>query len=651
MLLNSFKISSFFLLLNSSLKIKSFTFFMQEKITKLIELITYHQQKYYNSEPELSDAEFDALWDELKRIDPKNYLFNRVGKDESGQLPKRKHIIFMCSQEKVSTREEFEKWNKKTECPKKLCQWKLDGISVEIQYKNGKFTQAITRGDGKIGDLISANTKKMGGFLPEVESTFTGATRAEIVMLHSVFKKKYANDYANCRNLASGITKRSSGEGSDDLILIYYDAMSVDGKVSFERESDKLNWMKEQNFDIVENFEFKTVEELLEYREELTIKRSDIDIDIDGLVIKCDLIDKEDLKRNTPKRQVAFKFPTEKALSTLLDVEWSIKGTTYTPIALIEEVELAGTRVKRASLANPDEIRRLGLMKGSSVLVSKRGDIIPKIEKVVDNPSSVTPINFPTQCKACESKLVDGGARLYCPNKSCPNLDYHRVLKWIKKLGIKHYGKILLKKLVDAGLVTKIADLYKITAKDIASLEREGHRSGEIALKNLLLVKEVSLARFIGAFDIQGVGESIAKLVTDAGYETLEAIRDISVTTLTSIDGMGEITADLLIKGIQNLYDDMQAVLKTGMIAIKNIRLNKGSLNGKSFCFTGALKTMKRSDARVLVEENGGVFKKSIVKNLDYLVTNESSNSVKYKKAIQNKINVVTEEEFLKLLN
>ena len=164
---------------------------------------------YYNSTPEISDAEFDALWDELKRIDPKNPVFNRVGKDNMGQLPKRKHILFMCSQEKVTTKEDFEKWNAKTACDKKLCQWKLDGISVEVQYKNGLFTYAVTRGDGEVGDDISTNVMRMSGFVPEVDEDFTGATRAEIVMLHSVFDSKYAGEYANCCNLASGISKRS----------------------------------------------------------------------------------------------------------------------------------------------------------------------------------------------------------------------------------------------------------------------------------------------------------------------------------------------------------------------------------------------------------------------------------------------------------
>lgn len=621
---------------------------MTEK-EKLEELIRYHQDKYYNSESEISDSEFDALWDELRRVDPNNELFHEVGRDQSGVFPKRKHILFMCSQAKVNEPDELKKWYNKTPCEEKIIQYKLDGISIEIQYKNGKMTHAITRGDGTTGDDITANVKRMQGCIPQISDIFTGAVRAEIVMLHDIFTKKYAHEYANCRNLAAGISTRKDGSGCEDLSLIYYDAMSS-SEIFIEKETDKSVWMQNQGFNVVMTQRIYSAEGVINFRE-LVINelRDELQFDIDGLVIKCNKIDVEDMKRSRPMKQIAFKFPSEMVVSTLKEVEFAINGHNYTPVAIIEPVQLAGTEVRRASLANPNKLEELGVKIGCKVLITKRGEIIPNVEKVVEIPTDAKDIEYPTICEECGTKIINEGTRMYCPNEACPKRAYHRLKKWIKTLGIKEFGDHLLGSLFSEGLIKTIADLYQLKVSDISNLERLGEKSATKALNNLYAVKEIPLEKFVAGFDIEGVSTSIMKLIVDAGFDTLEKIKDANPSQLDAIHGIGDKKAELVARGMDALYEDMKTVLATKKVTIQKKKFG-GNLVGKSFCFTGALKSIKRNDAQKMVEENGGIFKNSVVKGLSYLVTNESSESAKYKKAVQNNVKVINEEEFLTML-
>jgi len=619
-------------------------------VKQLEDLIRYHRNLYYNTQPEISDEEYDVLVDELKKLDPNNHIFSEIGKDSATGFTKRNHIIFMNSQSKVNNSKEFLKWVRKISCPKLLVQLKLDGISIEIQYMNGTQTFSVTRGDGEVGDDITKNVKKMRGYIPYISKKFSGAVRAEIILPHNTFQKKYTTQYANCRNTASGISKRKDGKGCEDLLLIYYDILSINDIIKFKTEINKIEWIKTQKFNVVDSKIFDKAEEIVKYRENMIKMRDQLEFDIDGLVVKCNEINLEDTNRITPMKQIAFKFPSQSVISVLNDIEWSVSGGTLTPVAIINEVEIAGTKVRRASLSNPDEIKRLGLKIGSVIIISKRGDIIPKVEKVVENPPYAKEINYPIKCESCGTKLTNVGVKLFCPNEKCPSREFHRLEVWIKVLGVKFFGEKLLRKLFDNNKIKEIADLYDLRIEDISKLEGQGERSAEVALGNLLNINEISLAKFIAAFNIENVGESIATLITDAGYNTLESIKNAKVNELAKIGGIGEINAQLIIKGINNLYDEMISVLNKGIIKIKE-PLKEGKLKGKSFCFTGALKLMTRDQVKNLLEENGGIFKNSITKNLDYLVSNDpNSGSEKNIKAKEYRIKIISEEQFLKLL-
>jgi DNA ligase (NAD+) len=622
---------------------------LKKRIKFLQSEILRHQDLYYNKTPEISDSEFDILVNELHKLAPDNPILHLVGRDSSKLYDKVKHIIPMNSQGKANHVDEFLKWTKKYNYPQYLVQHKLDGISVELQYVNGRLKCAVSRGDGVIGDDITQNVKRMNEVPKKVDKGFSGAVRGEIVMFRDIFSRKYS-DQKNCRNTASGITKRKDGEGCQDLNVICYNAKNI--ITSFQDELTKIEWLKENGFSVVTIKIVKDPKEIVLYRKDLHENlRNSLEYDIDGLVIKGMQIDWEDMKRNHPEKQIAFKFPLEEAISILKDVEWSQQGSTFTPVAIIEPIELAGTTVRRASLANPDLIKNLNLMIGSEVIVVKRGEIIPKIIKVVYNSDECEKIFIPEICPICKELLVNDSTRLYCPNVSCTAKDLHRLKKWINVLDIKNFGDKLLGKLFETNKIRRISDLYKLKISDISTLERQGIKSAEKALNNLFAIKSLSLAKFIGGFDIEGIGETIIDLVVNAGYDSIKAIKNASTSDLANIEGMGDINAEKIINGIVKLEQDMIDLLETKKINIESQTKN-GLLSGKSFCITGKLNIISRNEAKELIISLGGQFKSGVTKTLTYLVTNDpSSGSSKNTKARDLGIKIITESEFLDLTN
>ena len=635
--------------------------FTSQRINELEKLITRYQASYYNGEGEISDAEFDALWDELKSLDPGNAILQKVGAD-SGNFEKIHHVMPMGSQEKAANPEQFLAWAEKHKYDEYLVEYKLDGASLELQYENGWLVRAVTRGDGSIGDDITANAKKMGGVHPAIYKDgelipFTGGIRGEVIMTHEVHKK-YFSDKANCRNAANGLMKRKDGTGSEYLKLIVYDALSTDGKSYFTNEKEKISWLMGCGFNVVRLVICKNAERVIAYRAKIMEERKDIEYDIDGLVVKENRIDFEDASRARPDRQIAFKFSLEEATTVLREVEWSQNGATYTPVAIFDEVELNGTKVQRASLANPDTVRKLGVQIGSHVVVVKRGEIIPKIEGVVEEKDIKTsPIEFPCTCETCGTKLVDDGSRLYCPNKECSKRVLHQLLKFQQVVDIRDLGETLVTQLFKDGRLKSISDIYSLQVEELVpyflneeSQEAEKRSLGaEKVYKSIQAHKNMTLPVFLAGFDIEGFGETLAEKLVQAGFNTLDKLLAATEDQIADVYGFAEIMAHNIVQGLAENAPEMRKLVQDGIINIESA--SGGKLEGKSFCFTGELVTMKRQDAEQLVKQNGGVCKSSVTKDLTYLVTNDTtSGSSKNVKAAALGIPVITEEQFLKLL-
>jgi len=650
-------------------------------IDELAEKIKKYQKSYYQGEGEISDAEFDSLWDELKQLDPENPVLQKVGSDlsdesaEGGIFDKSEHIIPMGSQEKAADPVQFLAWAEKHRYPEYLVEYKLDGASLELQYESGIFTKAVTRGDGRIGDDITRNVRKMKGIVNYLPAPFTGGVRGEVIMSHLVHKTLFS-DKANCRNAANGLMKRKNGEGSEHLEVICYDAFFTNTMglpYPFDDEKEKMDWLVSAGFNTVPVEFCKTPDDVIDYRAKVMEIRPSLDYDIDGLVIKNREIDLEDARRNRPDKQIAFKFSLEEAVSTVRNVIWNENGVTYTPIAEFDTVELAGTKVSRASLANPDTIKNLGLKIGSKVVVTKRGEIIPKIEYVIHEDDeqdcslgelfsdiSLRDVAMPEKCSTCGTPLKNEGSRLYCPNPACPKRLHHQLEKWISVIDIRDFGSTLIKNLFDSGELKSISDIYSLTEERLTryflnddSIEKEKVSLGaRKVLASIEKSRKMTLAQFIAGLDIEGIGETMIEKLIDAGYDTIEKLLAASEEDIASVYMFAEITAKTLVEGLKENEVEIKKLIDEKIIEIELHSAGQGLLAGKSFCFTGELYTMKRSEAEAKVKALGGSAKSSVVKDLSYLVTNDTtSGSSKNKKAAQLGIPVINEETFLSMIN
>ena len=629
----------------------------QNRIDTLSELIEGYQESYYRGEGEITDTEFDLLWDELRSLSPDHPLLSRVGSTHGVDgFAKARHLIPMGSQDKAANPEELRAWVVKVRAQSYLVQFKLDGASLELQYEKGSLRMAVTRGDGTTGDNITPNALRMKGVLPKLSEDFNGGVRGEVIMRRGVWEAKYT-EKANCRNAANGIMRRKDGLGCEDLEFISYDAAALGDDHFFANEAEKITWLEKQGFTVSETRQFFTAEEIIQYREEIFSKRSDMDVEIDGLVVKDIVTDMTDLRRARPERQIAFKFEPEAAYSILKEVIWSESGATYTPIGIIEPVRLAGTTVKRANLNNPGMIRTLNLKIGAAVKVVKRGDIIPKIEglappELFAEAQELKDISIPDQCNICGSTLVDEGTRLLCPNMSCPKKLHHRLEKWVSVLDIRELGDKLLRQLFDARRVRHISDLYTLEETELAEFERMGELSASKVIRHIRTKRELSLAAFVAGFNLEGVGELIMEKALGAGFDTLEALRAATTSDLAQVHGLGDITAETIVLGLKECAQEMDQVLSTGIISIAAPPSALDvPLKGVSFCFSGELKGMKRSQAEEKVKSLGALVKSSIVKDLSFLVSNESgSQTSKVKKAQALGVKIINEDEFLDML-
>jgi DNA ligase (NAD+) len=628
----------------------------KQRIKELESLIAYHQNAYYNNEAEITDYEFDELWDELKLLDPDNPILHRVGEDNFG-FKKVSHIMPMGSQQKASDPEEFQKWfNRMVNTEKEnrfIVQYKMDGLSIELQYKDGNFVCAVTRGNGLIGDDVTSNVLKTGCIvhsLPKKEGipSFTGAIRGEVLLSHKM-KNNFFPTKENCRNAANGCLKRKDGEGCEYLHIIVYDAFPANPKYNWSCEEEKVYWLKTSGYDVVVTEVFNRCQDIINYRNEVNVSRAGYDYDIDGIVVKTNSYSVEDLKRDRPAKQIAFKFILDEMQTILLDVEWSLSGKFRTPVAICKPVRINGTTVKRANLANYGLIKNLGLKIGDTVILVKRGEIIPKIIGVVKTETNDInkPIIPPKTCEVCGTSLEIDGAYIVCPNKKCPEQISHRIQKWIKVQEIKFIGDSTVHKLVQKNLISSIADLYK--PQIIESLMRDdivGNKMAHKIYENITSNKVISLPNFIGGFDIDHVGTKVIESLMKFGFTTLDKILNASMGDLCMCVGIHTTLAGYIKRGINEVIEDMHEVLQQGVKIMDEVK--DGLFVGKSACFTGSFIRYKRSELEKMFIKEGGKVGSGVSSNTDFLISNDiNSTSSKTISAKKNNIPIINEEEFL----
>lgn len=609
---------------------------LEEKIQKAA------NDYYRDGSSEYTDEEFDAMMEELRDTQPDSPLLkDGVQEELKGVSKKFKLPYTMGTLAKCMDEKSFRHmWGSVCRGKDILVETKIDGAGVLLQYKDGGLDLALSRGDTEYGEDLTQNILKIPDVVLKCKDNFTGHIRGEFFMLRSVFEKHFSKQMKNPRNAAAGIIKRKDGSDCDKLCFIAYDLW--DG-IHDHTEMDKLNYLKELGFKTPQWWAGCYEEDVIELRNQLV---TDDEIPCDGLVIKQNVVDNEDLQRRTPMKNFAFKPSPSIRITKVKDIIWQLAGSYFSPVAIIEPVELCGTTVERASLANVNIMNELGIYIGASVAVKKSGEIIPQVVEVVSEKKK-NAFEIPTTCPVCGGEVVvnDSGIPT-CVNKDCPRKTSHRFAKLFDVLGVKGAGDAFISNMETNNI--SVLDFFEMIArKDVAKLnDFAGGINGEKIFKQMqkALSKPISTAKFLATFDYKGFDEKKLKLID----KSLDEMFNLTVKDLIKIDGYAEKTAEMFVSFMKEYKEEIEE-LKHYFI-IEDNKLIGGCLNGLSFCFTGAA-CKPRAELQYLVEENGGIVKSGVTKGLSYLVTDDTeSGSSKNVKAKQLGIPVISSIAFLEMI-
>ena len=666
-----------------------------EEIKKEIEFlrreIERHNYLYYvKNQPEISDEEYDALMDRLRELEEKYPQFydpnsptQRVGAPPAKEFATVRHTVPLLSLDKVTSYEEFKEFQnriwrflgKKVEIDYTATP-KLDGLSIAVRYEHGRFVRGATRGDGFEGEDVTANVrtiKSIPMYLMSEEAAKLPVLeiRGEVIFhkddferLNEELAQKGEKTFANARNAAAGSLRQldSNITAQRPLKAYFYEIVYVEGR-EFETHWEKLKFMEAAGLPLVPYARYcKNDEEVREYYENILRERENLPFEIDGVVIKVNRIEYQRILGQVshhPRWAVAWKFPSQEAISTLRDVIWSVGRTgAVTPVAILEPVFIAGATISRATLHNEDEIERLGVMIGDKVVVRRAGDVIPEVVKplVELRTGKEKPIVPPTHCPVCGAKLSKppGEVIRRCPNRFCPAQIAESIKHFVsrKAFDIEGIGDKQVETLLREGLIEDAADLFTLQPERLEKLERWGPVLAAKIVRNIQNAKRISLPKFIFALGIPGVGEHLANVLAKH-FKSLDALRNATFDELIQIPEIGPNTAQSIVDFFADEHNRrfLEKLFSVG-VEVEEIREEEEAekpLSGKTFVFTGALSSMTRDEASELVESLGGRVSSSVSRKTDYVVVGENPGS-KYDKAKKLGVTTITEEEFLKLV-
>ena len=657
-----------------------------KRVEELRKSLTYHSQRYYvYDSPEISDYEYDMMFDELKKLEeqyPELYdeasPTQRVGGKALDKFEKVTHNVKMDSLSDVFSFEEAEefcnKMSAELEAPTYSVEPKIDGLSVSLIYENGEFVKGATRGDGAVGEDVTLNLRTIQSIPLRLPEPLTLTVRGEVYMPRAVFEsinqKREAEGkalMANPRNAAAGslrqLDSKITAERKLDIFIFNFQegALYLDGRAP-KTHTETLDRLSELGF---KTLAMRTVansySEIEEHIKKIGSARDSLAYDIDGVVIKIDGLDERRIVgegTSTPKWAVAYKFPPEEKETKLIDITIAVGRTgVLTPTAVLAPVRLAGTTVSRATLHNIDFIRERNIMLGDTVCVRKAGDIIPEVVRANTSLRDGSEVEFfmPTHCPSCNEPVVydkNDGAALRCTNSACPAQLSRSIEHFASKgaMNIDGLGPQIVELLLANSKIKDAADLYSLTVEDVEPLERMGKKSAQKLVLAIEASKSVGLARLIYALGIREVGE-VAAAALASKFGTLEALSNASSEDISAIENFGEVTAEYVVDFFSHqqnreLCDRLAAA---GVLTV-DISAPVGDLfASKSFVLTGTLPTMSRDEASALIKKNGGKTVGSVSKKTDYVVAGEAAGS-KLTKAQELGIKIISESEFLQMI-
>lgn len=653
-----------------------------DRINFLKDEINKSNYKYYVEEnPYLSDYEYDQMFAELKQLEELYPLLRtpdsptqRVGSISEKFFP-HKHKYRLYSLDNTYNDEELYKWYERVakECNEDVdlvCELKIDGLAIALTYEKGIFVRGVTRGDGVTGEDITTNLKTIKAIPLKLFEPVDVEVRGEIYMPKSSFEKlneenmlKGEKIFANPRNAASGSIRQldSTITAKRDLSIFVYSSVFENLPNAPKTHYDGMMYLKKLGFKVNPNVKHcKEIDDVIAYICEWDSKRFDLDYATDGVVIKVNsLIHQQDLgfTSRAPKWATAYKFPPEEATTKLLDIELNIgKSGAVTPVAILEPVLLAGSTVARASLHNFDEIKRLDIRIGDTVLIKKAAEIIPKVIKVMETEehNSLPQYTIPEYCPACNSPLVtrDGEVNLYCENSNCPQQITAKIEFWVSKdaMDIENIGPAIIQQLYDGNFIKNAIDLYKLTMQDFMQLDGVKEKSAYNMYTSVQESKTRPLNRLLTALGIRHIGKESADIITQE-FATLDDLRNAEKETIAKINGVGGKMAESIYEFFHDesnlkLLDELKEL---GINPTSKAVAKSDKLGGKTFVLTGTLQNMTRDEASELIKLNGGKTSSSVSKKTDFVLAGENAGS-KLDKAQNLGVIILTEAEFLEMI-
>ena len=640
---------------------------------ELVDILNKWAYEYYVlDKPTVSDKEYDALYDELRRLETESGVVfpdsptRRVGGEPIKGFEKHTHIARLFSLDKSVTEEELtafltrvEKFaGKQTEY---TVEYKFDGLTVCLTYENGNFVRATTRGNGVVGEDVTAQVLTIPSFPLKIAYTGTLEVRGEAVIRLSVldeYNKTAAEPLKNARNAAAGAIRNL-----DPKItrlrrpdIYFYDVnYTSDGTLASQTEAHEF--LQREGFKVYPYFAVcKNKEEVLAAISEIEEQRKVIDVLTDGAVIRVnDAVLREEMGSTDkfPRWAMAYKFEAEEVTTLLKEVIWQVGRTgKLTPLALLEPVELGGATVSRATLNNYGDILRKDVKVGSRVLVRRSNEVIPEILGATEHYEHSKEVEKPCVCPACGSALHEIGAHLFCPNRLCRPRVVAALDHYASKnaMNVDGFSESTAEQLVEKMGVTKASDLYRLTAEDLAALE--GFKDKKIS--NLLTAIEKSktptLDAFIYAIGIEGVGRVAAKDLA-ARFKNMESLQNATFEELLALENVGEITANAILAYFQDEANlaELAALEEAGVKPVWSEEKKEGIFLGQSVVLTGSLTEFKRSEAQKLIEEKGGVCQSSVTAKTTLVIAGAEAGS-KLAKAQKLGIKIIDEAEFKRMI-
>ena len=655
------------------------------QIDNLIDKINYHSDKYYNQDtPEISDFEYDMLMKELIKLEAENPEFkrvdspsNRVGGMALDKFDQVTHKNPMLSLSNAYSAEDLRDFDRRVRemtdgDVEYVVEFKIDGLSVGITYENGEFKSAATRGNGIIGEDISKNAMTIKSVPLKIDDKREIIVRGEVYISKENFEKvnEYQEEhdlqiFANPRNLAAGSLRQLDSKltAKRPLDIFVFNLENINELEGIDTHSDSLEYLKKLGFSVSENYKIcKSIDEVIEFIEYWTENRGSLKFDIDGMVVKVNNIEQRNemgFTAKSPRWAIAYKFPAERKKSKILDIEVEVGRTgTITPTAILEPVRLAGTSVSRATLHNEDFIREKDIKLFDHVIVQKAGGIIPQIVEVVkeDRTGDEKDFVMPSVCPECGEPTVrlEGEAAVKCINISCPAQIRRGMIHFVSReaMDIDGMGESIITLFLKEGLIKDVSDIYYLKKEQIVPLERMGEKSADNLIKAIEKSKSNDLWRLINGLGIRFVGVKGAKILA-SNFSSLDEIMNADVDKLQQLEEFGSIMSESVVKFFreeQNLAV-IQKLKEAGVNTEAGEDKSEGIpqlFEGMKIVLTGTLPTLKRNQAKEIIELRGGKATSSVSKSTTFVLAGEEAGS-KLTKANDLGIKVIDEDMFLKL--